>query len=109
MSNDCFIYDSNFQSKVNQMTILRESMDEARQKLITLRGHLGTDEWTGEGQKEACAYTWMIIMYMNKLCGDNTKPCEKMEDTLKSFMNAVDNFEKESETAKELKEIVDGF
>lgn len=105
MIDSHFIYNHDFRTKVNQMIILRESMNDAKEKLTALGGHFSTDEWMGEGKEEACAYTTLIIMYMNQLCGSSITPCEKMEETLKAFMNNMDHFEEDSVAAADLKSI----
>lgn len=105
MIDSHFIYNHDFRTKVNQMIILRESLNDAKEKLTALRGHLSTDEWVGEGKEEACAYTELIFMYMNRLCGSNIMPCEEMETALKTFMNNMDRFEENSVAAADLESI----
>lgn len=109
MIEDKFVYNHDFQSSVNQMIIFRESINQVREKLLTLRGHISSVEWSGGGQEEAKAYTWLIILYMNQLCGSSITPSEKMEDTLKSFMNQVEAFDSESKSGVDLNSIRSGF
>jgi len=105
MDEEEFIYHNQFPEYVDKMRELTGSLVLAKYNLERLKGRIISGTWSGEAKDNICAYLLIMIQYMNQLCADNLKPCQKMVDALEHMREQMETFDKDSPAVNKLRNI----